>query len=109
MGRRRSVRFSLSVPVTFRWAAGEGSEHELQGYGMSCDVCRDGILVECKDKCPPVHAEVQLVMTIAAQEAGLELISRAEITRVYRYNNTQLFAAVGKFEMAKPTSAESLP
>jgi hypothetical protein len=104
MERRKTIRFLLSLPVTFRWRiAGESEQQaEHQANGVSRDVSATGILVECVDECPPAHAEVQVVVTIQAQVSSVEIAATSEVTRTYASGDVQGFAATGTFEVLFP-------
>jgi len=101
MDRRKAVRYRLSAPVKFRWRTNGNAEHEAeyQASGVSCDVSVTGILIECDGECPPVHAEVQVVMTIEAQTSKFGIGGSAEVTRSYNSDDTHVFAADGIFEL----------
>jgi hypothetical protein len=73
------------------------AEHEARG--VSCDISVMGILVECDGECPPLHAEVQVMMTIEGRTSKFEIGGNAEVTRIQDSARPNIFAADGRFEM----------
>lgn len=79
--RRNSRRYTLSVPVLFRWHDNTG---ERQGGGFTRNVSATGAYVHCDGESPQVATSLSievLLPPLDAQLAGLKLKAEGEVVR----------------------------
>jgi anti-sigma B factor antagonist len=119
MERRKSKRYRMRAPVTFRWVD-YGVEHKAVGSALN--ISPIGVAVLCDGYCPPLGTagtlEVKLSVSQSSQRLHLE--SNALIVRAEEILGTPAFTAtVTEFKIAlhtpawawevKPTGPESKP
>ena len=94
--RRNSRRFSITLPVLFRWADSE----EHYGVGHSGNIGRGGIFVFAT-KCPPVGSEVDVELMLPAFDLvphPVRLRCTGRVIRVEACYHLNGFAVAGDFE-----------
>lgn len=93
---RGAVRFQLAVPVFFRWRTNGSFLCEADGF--SHNVSSNGIFVYCNHECPPIHADVEFVLTIHdSSDSKLKIAAYGEVTRVNDADQPLGFGASGHF------------
>ncbi len=93
---REVLRFQLAVPVFFRWRS-DGS-FQCEADGLSRDVSSNGIFVYCNGECPPIHANVEFVLTIHdSGDSKLKIAAYGEVVRVNGAGQPPGFGASGHF------------
>jgi PilZ domain len=77
--RRASIRFLVSVPVTFGWEEGETRTEE----GFTKDVSLSGafVITQC---CPPVNKEVTIDMVLQLFDDDRNAVKLRSVGRVIR-------------------------
>ena len=94
---RGAVRFHLTVPVLFRWRTPTGS-FQCEADGFSHDVSSNGIFVYCNNECPPIHTDVEFVLTIHdSGDSKLKIAAYGEVVRVNNDGQPTGFGANGHF------------
>ena len=82
MERRKSRRFSLAVPVLFRWSDQGGSE--LQGAGFTRDISTNGTYIAVQGEFPAVATTTQveiLLPSLHQNVRGLKLTADGYVVR----------------------------
>jgi hypothetical protein len=93
---REVLRFQLSVPVFFRWRTNGSFQYEADG--LSRDVSSNGIFVYCNSECPPLHSNVEFVLTIHdSSDSKLKIAAYGEVVRVNGLGEPPGFGAKGHF------------
>jgi hypothetical protein len=96
--RRRSRRFSLAVPVLFRWASSEGDQ--CQSGGFTRDVSSTGTYITCDELQPALGSPLAIVVllpSLDAQKVGLKLKAAATVVRVGEREERKGFAVITDF------------
>jgi hypothetical protein len=98
--QRRAVRFSLQVPVMYRWKDRSGRTQE--SFGRTRDISILGAFVVCLVP-PPVGIKVGLEIHLPPLERNavqqLRLEAKGKVTRVTDTDQDSGFAATSRFEL----------
>ena len=96
--RRTSRRYSLRLPVLFRWRRESGEE--CRSGGFTRDVSTTGTYVNCENECPPQAAVVGIELLLPPgelQAAGLKLKAEGSVVRAGRAGEGTGFAVKTDF------------
>ena len=94
--RRAAVRYSLRLPVIFRW--NDGTDHTEGGFTR--DVALDGVFI-VSSKCPPVGAEVRIEVLFPSpnEPSGeLRIECTGKVTRIETSFKGAGFGVEGRFD-----------
>ena len=98
--KRKAVRYTLCLPVIFKWTDEGGSP--VQEGGFTRDISTGGLYINCP-KLPPIQTPLALEILLPPNKKvlseRLKLEATVEIVRVGTDAEEQGFAAVGELAM----------
>lgn len=81
MEHRSSVRYSINVPILFRW---EGESGTCQNGGFTINVSTRGVFINSKDGLPLAGTDVLIELalpTLDRKGVGVKLTARGRVLR----------------------------